>query len=79
MDHLYYLSIVCVMLSHLFIATFWSPAGKRLTSWLLFVMLNRVLSLSHVLYWVRCGTWLYRLLIFVAFLTLLVDFTTAGE
>ena len=28
------------MLSRLFIAAFWSPAGKVLTSWLLFVMLN---------------------------------------
>ena len=29
-----------VMLSHLFIAALWSPAGKGLTSWLLFVMFN---------------------------------------
>ena len=27
------------MLSHLFIATLWSPEGKGLISWLLFVML----------------------------------------
>ena len=27
------------MLSRLFIAAFWSPAGKRLTSWLVLVML----------------------------------------
>ena len=33
---------VFVMLSHLFIAALWSPAGKRLTSWLSFVMLNCV-------------------------------------
>ena len=26
------------MLSHLFIAALWSPAGKGLTSWFLFVM-----------------------------------------
>ena len=33
----------CVfMLSHLFIAALWSPAGKGLTSWLLFVMFNCV-------------------------------------
>ena len=33
----------CVlMLSRLFIADLWSPAGKGLTSWLLFVMLNCV-------------------------------------
>ena len=28
------------------------------------------LSLSYVVTWVRCGTWLYRFLIFAAFLTL---------
>ena len=28
------------MLLHLFIAALWSPAGKGLTSWLLFVMSN---------------------------------------
>ena len=28
------------MLSRLFIAALWSPAGKELTSWLLFVMSN---------------------------------------
>ena len=28
------------MLSRLFIAALWSPAGKGLTSWLLFVMFN---------------------------------------
>ena len=30
------------MLSRLFIAALWSPAGKGLSSWLLFAMLNRV-------------------------------------
>ena len=30
------------MLSFLFIAALWSPAGKGLTSWLLFVMFNCV-------------------------------------
>ena len=36
MDHLCYLCL----LSRLFITTPWSPAGKGLTSWLLFVMFN---------------------------------------
>ena len=36
------LCLVFVMLSHLFIAALWSPAGKGLTSWLLFVMFNCV-------------------------------------
>ena len=38
MDHLCYLCLVLFMLSCLFIAALWSPAGKGLTSWLLFVM-----------------------------------------
>ena len=32
--------VVFVMLSRLFVAALWSPAGKWLTSWLLFVMSN---------------------------------------
>ena len=38
MDHLCYLCLVFVMLSRLFIAALWSPEGKGLNSWLLFVM-----------------------------------------
>ena len=38
------------------------PLGSCL--WCLIVFL----SLSHVVSWVRCGTWLYRFLIFAAFL-----------
>ena len=64
MDHL-------LCLSRLFIAALWSPAGKGLTSWFVFVMFNCVLSLSNVVSWVSCGTSLYRLLIFAAFLTLI--------
>ena len=56
MDHLCYLCLVCVMLSRLFIAALWSAAGKGLTSWLSFVMFNCVLTLFHVVSWVRCGT-----------------------
>ena len=40
MDHLCCLCLVIVMLSRLFIAALRSPAGKGLTSWLLFVMFN---------------------------------------
>ena len=40
MDHLCYLCHVFVMLSRLFIAVLWSPAGKGLTFCLLFVMSN---------------------------------------
>ena len=42
MDHLCYFCLVFVMLSCLFIAALWSPAGKGLTSLLLFVMFNFV-------------------------------------
>ena len=40
MDHLCYLCLVFVMLSRLFIAALWSPAGRGLTSLLLFVMFS---------------------------------------
>ena len=39
-DHLCYLCLLFGMLSRLFIAAVWSPAGKGLTSRLSFVMLN---------------------------------------
>ena len=38
MDHLSFLCLVFLLLSCLFIATSWSPAGKGLSSWLLLVM-----------------------------------------
>ena len=41
-DHLCYFCIMFVMLSRLLIAALWSPAGKGLTSWLSFVVLNCV-------------------------------------
>ena len=37
-----FLSCVCYAFARLFIDTLWSPAGKRLTSWLSFVMSNCV-------------------------------------
>ena len=54
--------------------TWWSRIlgnSGGLTSWLLLVMFIVLLLLSHVVSWVRCGTWLYRFLIFAIFLTLL--------
>ena len=42
MDLFCYLDPVFFMVLRLFIATLWSPAGKELTSWLLFVMFNCV-------------------------------------
>ena len=55
MNHLCYLCIVFVMLSRLFIAALWSPEGKGLTSWLLFVMFIVILLLSLLVSWDRCG------------------------
>ena len=55
-DHLCYLCLVFVMLSRLFIAALWSPEGKGLTSWVLFVMFIVILLLSHLVSWDRCGT-----------------------
>ena len=56
MDHLCNLCLVFVMLSRLFIAALWSPAGKGLTSWLLFVMLNCVFVTFPCGILVRCST-----------------------
>ena len=39
-DHLCYLCLVLDMLSRLFIAALWSPAGKGLISWLLLAIPN---------------------------------------
>ena len=56
MDHLCYFWLVFVMLSsHLFIDALWSPAGKGLTSWLLFVMSNCEVVTFPLVSWVRCG------------------------
>ena len=56
MDHLCYLCLVFVVPLRLFIAALWSPEGKGLTSWLLFVMLIVILLLSHLVSWDRHGT-----------------------
>ena len=39
-DHLCFLCLVFLMLSRLFIAALWSPAGKGLAFWLFLVMFN---------------------------------------
>ena len=65
-----FLCLVFLMLLLLFIAALWSPAGKGLTSWLLLMMFIVFLLLSHVVSWVRCGTWLYYFLIFASVLTM---------
>ena len=53
MDHFALFLSVFVMLSRLFIAALWPPAGKGLTSWLWFVMFNCILSFFYVVSWVR--------------------------
>ena len=40
----------------LFIGALWSPAGKRLASWLSFVMSNCESVTFRLVFWVRCGT-----------------------
>ena len=50
------LRLVSVMLSCLFTASLWSSEGKGLTSWLLFMVFNVILLLSHLVSWDRCGT-----------------------
>ena len=71
LDHFCYLCFVFDMLSCLFIAAKWSPAGKGLTSWLSYLWcFLEFLSLSHVVFRVRCGTWLYWFLIFAFLLSL---------
>ena len=69
-DHFCYLCLVFVMFSRLSIAALWSPEGKGLNSWLLFVMFIVIWLLSHFISWDRCGTWLYQFLIIAVFLTL---------
>ena len=56
MDQLCYLNLVFFILSRLFIAILWSPEGKGLTYWLLFVMFIVIVLLSHLVSWGRCGT-----------------------
>ena len=44
MDLLFFYSVLCLLClcARLFICALWSPAGKRLASWLSFVMFNGV-------------------------------------
>ena len=65
---IYVLFLLCFR-ARLFIDALWSTAGKGLASWLLFVMSNcEVVTFPLV----RCGAWLYRILIFDIFLILMV-------
>ena len=68
----YVFSVLCLLClcARLFICALWSPAGKGLTSWLSFVVYNYEFVAFPLVSWVRCGTWLYRFLIFAPLLTL---------
>ena len=55
MDHLCYSCLVIFILSRLFFAALWSPAGKGLTSWLLWVMSNCDVVTFPLVSWVRYG------------------------
>ena len=71
-DLLCFCSVLCLLClcARLFICALWLPAGKGLTSWLLFVVSNCEFVTLPLVSSVRCGTWLYRLLIFAPLLTL---------
>ena len=60
--------------ARLFIYALWSPAGKELTSWLSFVVSSVSFFTFPLVSWVRCGTWLYRFLIFATLLLSILGF-----
>ena len=56
MDHLCYFCLVLLCFhAPLFVDALWSPAGKGLTSWLLFVMSNCDDVTFPLVSWVRYG------------------------
>ena len=56
MDHLCYFCLVLLCFrAHLFVDALRSPAGKGLTSWLLFVISNSDVVTFPLVSWVRCG------------------------
>ena len=71
---LWIICVFCVMCFSCFCVCSLLPCnhllGKGLTFWLLLVMFIVFLLLSNVVSWVRCGTGLYRFLIFAVFLTI---------
>ena len=65
---LWILRLLCLC-AHLFTRALWSPVGKGLTSWLSFVVSNCAFVTFPLVSVVRCGTRLYRFLIFAPLLT----------
>ena len=66
-----FFSVLCLLCLcvRLLICALWSPAGKGLISWLSFVVSNCEFVTFPLVSWVRCGTKLYRFLIFAPLLT----------
>ena len=56
-----------------------SGAGTGLTSWLSFVMTNCDVVTFPLVSWVRCGSSLYRFLIFALFLTFISEKLGLGK
>ena len=56
---IYVISFLFLLCFHarLFIVALWSPVGKRLTSWLSFVMSNCEVVTFPLVSWVRCVAW----------------------
>ena len=50
-----FLSFLLCFHARLFVIATWSPAGKGLTSWLLFVVSNCDVVTFPLVSWVRCG------------------------
>ena len=73
-----FFSVLCLLClcARVFICALWSPAGKGLTSWLSFMVSNCKFVTFPLVSWVRCGTWLYRFLIFAPLLALLTTLTS---
>ena len=70
-DLLCFCSVLCLLClcALLFICALWSPAGRGLISWISFVVSYCEFATFPLISWVRCGTWLYRFLIFAPLLT----------
>ena len=71
MDLLCVFSVMCLLCfcTRLFICALWPSAGKGLTIVSRFVVSNCEFATFPLVSWVRCGTLLYRVLIFAPLLT----------
>ena len=82
-DLLWVFFVLCLLClctcARLFICALWSPNGKGLTSWPSFVVSYCEYVTFPLVSWVRCGTWLYRFLIFAPLLTLQTDIGIPGS